>query len=101
MFNFNLKKTTIYQAVKWEKFPVFKFAKVLKGVFLILFIIVFLIFLYGFVPENFSKETNRILLGISIILLVLFISSWLKGSFFNLKLKNPKPKITLSEVNIS
>ncbi len=98
MFNFNLKKTTIYQAVKWEKFPVFKFAKVLKGVFLILFIIVFLIFLYGFVPENFSKETNRILLGISIILLVLFISSWLKGSFFNLKLKNPKPKITLSEV---
>ncbi len=98
MFNFNLKKTTIYQAVKWEKWPVFKFAKVLKSVFLILFIIVFLIFLYGFVPESFSKETNRILLGISIILLVSFISSWLKGSFFNLKLKNPKPETTLSEV---
>ncbi len=95
MFNFNLKKAEIYQAVRWQ---VFRFAKVLKIAFLILFIIVFLIFLYGFVPENFSKETNRILLGISIILLVSFISSWLKGSFFNLKLKNPNLKTTLSEV---
>ena len=95
MFNFNLKKAKIYQAVRWQ---VFKFAKVIKSAFLILFIIVFLIFLYGFVPENFPKETNRILLGISIILFVSFISSWVKGIFFNLKLKNPKLKTTLSEV---
>jgi len=36
MFNFNLKKAASYQAIKWEKFPVFKFAKFLKGLFLIL-----------------------------------------------------------------
>ena len=90
MFNFNLKKAAIYQAVKWEKFPVFKLAKVLKKLFLALFILIFLVFLYGFAPENFSRETNRILLGLSIIFLVSFISSWLKGSFFNLKLKKPR-----------
>ncbi len=98
MFNFNLKKAAIYQAIKWEKFPVFKFAKFLKGLFLILFIIFLLIFFYGFVFENFSQGTSRRLLGFSIISFVLYLSSWLKGIFFNSKLKRPRLRATLDEV---
>ncbi|MBU2635173.1 ATP-dependent Clp protease ATP-binding subunit [Patescibacteria group bacterium] len=87
---FDLKKAKIYQAVKWGR--LLKYAGFLKKLFLVLFIFVFLIFLYGFVPENFSKETNKILLGLSIIFLVLFLGSWIKESFFNQKLKQPKIK---------
>jgi len=87
---FDLKKAKIYQAVKWGR--LLKYAGFLKKLFLVLFIFAFLIFLYGFVPENFSKETSRILLGLSIIFLVSFLSAWIKESFFNQKLKQPKIK---------
>ena len=85
---FDLKKAKIYQAVKWGR--LLKYAGFLKKLFLVLFIFVFLIFLYGFVPENFSEETNKILLGLSIIFLVLFLAGWIKESFFNQKLKHPR-----------
>lgn len=97
MFNFNLKKAEIYQAVKWEKFSFFRFVKILKILFFVLFVLVFLAFLYGFVPKNFSPGTNRSLLGLSIIFLVLALGSWIKESFFNLKLKKPKLKANISE----
>ena len=29
-FNFNLKTTAIYQAVKWQKNPIFKLVKTIK-----------------------------------------------------------------------
>jgi len=98
MFNFELKKTAIYRAVKWEKWPIFKFAKFFEKLFLILFVIFFLIFLYGFVPENFSQAASKKLLGLSTIFLVCYLSARIKGAFFNLKLKNSKPETTLSEV---
>ncbi len=87
---FDLKKAKIYQAVKWGR--LLGYAGFLKKLFLILFIFVFLTFLYGFIPENFSKEINKVLLGLSIIFLVSFLSSWIKESFFNLKLKQPEIK---------
>lgn len=87
---FDLKTAKIYQAVKWEKVPLLRIINVLKKLFFGLFVPLFLAFLYGFLPENFSKETNRTLLGLCLISLVLFISAWLKESFFNLKLKRPK-----------
>jgi len=94
---FDLKKAKIYQAVKWGR--LLKYAGVLKKLFWVLFIFAFLIFLYGFVPENFSKETNRTLLGLSIIFLVSFLSAWIKESFLNQKLK--QPKIKLGEDNLA
>ena len=98
MINLNLKKAKIYQAVKLEKFPVFKLANPLKKLFLFLFVISFLIFLYGFVPENFSQETSRSLLGLLIISFTLFVLAWLNEVFFNLKLKNPELEATISDV---
>ncbi len=94
---FDLKKAKIYQAVKWGR--LLKYAGFLKKLFLVLFVFTFLIFLYGFVPENFSKQTSRVLLGFSIIFLVSFLSSWIKESCFNLKLK--KPKVEPGEDNLA
>ena len=97
MFNFNLKKSPIYLAVKWA--PVFKPFKVLKKIFSVLFIFSFLaFFFYGFLLERLSQESARFLLGFSIISLVLFLSCWLKQSFFDLKLKKPEIKTKLSKV---
>ena len=87
---FDLKKAKIYQAVRWGR--LLKYSGVLKKLFLLLFIFAFLIFLYGFVPENFSKETNKILFGLSIVFLASFLLGWIKESFLNQKLKQPKIK---------
>jgi len=87
---FDFKKSKIYQTVKWGR--LLRYAEFLKKLFLVLFVFVFLTFLYGFVPENFSKETNKILLGLSIIFLTSFLFCWIKESFLNQKLKQPKIK---------
>ena len=97
MFNFELKKTGIYQAVRWESFPIFKFAKVFKKIFIVLFIAAFLLFLYGFLQENFSNEICRNLFALSIIFIILFLFFWLSELFFNAKLKNPILKNSLKE----
>ena len=97
MFNFNLKKSPIYLAVKWA--PVFKPFKVLKKIFSVLFILFFLaFFFYGFLLERLSQESTRFLLGFSIISLVLFLFCWLAQSFFDLKLKKPEIKTKLLKV---
>jgi len=92
MFNFNLKKTEIYQAIKWARIPFFGRAKELKGIFLFLSFFCFLIFLL---------ENNSFFIGFSIIFLMLGLGSWYTERFFNLKLKNPKLKITLEQAILS
>jgi ATP-dependent Clp protease ATP-binding subunit ClpC len=95
MFNFNLKKAKIYQAIKLEKLLLFRFDKILKLFLLILLISFSLIFLYGFLGDNFSEESNRFFLGLTLVLLVSFVSFTLKKSFFNLKIKKPKLKTSI------
>ncbi|MEA3344189.1 MAG: AAA family ATPase, partial [Patescibacteria group bacterium] len=97
MFNFNLKKTKIYKAVKWEKFLLFRFHKILKLLLLLLFISFLIVFVYGFLGDNLSKETNRIFLGFSLIFLVSFISISINEFFFNSKIKKPKLKISIDQ----
>jgi len=98
MFNFNLKKAEIYQAIKWEKFLLFRFAEFFRGFFFGVFLITAAIFFYGFLPQNFSQETSRTLLGFSVVSLVLAVSAWIKGKFYEQKLKNPHLEILISEV---
>ncbi len=97
-FYFNLKTSAIYQAVKREKYPIFKFAKPAKKLFLVLFFIIFLVFLYGFLVENLSLAANQRFLGFSLIFLVLTVTSQIIESFFNLKLKQPKLKMKLKDI---
>lgn len=88
-FCFNLKKAAIYRALKREKQPAFRFAKIFKKLFLILSIGFFLLFLFGFVPEKFSPKTSAVFLTLVIFFLILAIFYWLLETFFNSKLKNP------------
>ena len=96
-FYFSLKKTKIYQAVRWEKCPIFRYAKSLKKLFLALFIPTFLLFLYGFLTENFSQALNKKLFGFSLVFLSFAVIFWTFGLFLELKLKRPKLKIKLEE----
>jgi len=96
-YYFNFKKTAIYQALKWQHF--FKFCGILQKCFLVLFIIVFILFLYGFLGENFSEETSLSILGVSLLFLSFGTIFWLASSFFEAKIKNPaiKDKDNLAE----
>jgi ATP-dependent Clp protease ATP-binding subunit ClpC len=78
MFNFNLKETAIFHAVAWRDFPLFRFASVLKKLLFVLFLV-----LLFFNPS------------LSSIFLIFGIFFFLLECFFNIKLKNPRPKNTL------
>lgn len=97
-FYFNLKKTAIFQAIKWEKYLIFRFAKSFKKLFRILFIFIFLLFLYGFLTQTLSQNLNSLLFGLSLISLVLTLFFWNLELFFNLKLKKPKLKQDITGV---
>lgn len=97
-FNFNLKTAAIYQAVKWARTPVFGLVRLLKKLFLVLFVLVFLVFLYGFFTDRLSVETQSLTLGLSIVSLTLFLGCKVKESFLELKLKNPRPVATMDDI---
>ena len=84
---FDLKKAKIYKVLKWEKF--FKLVVIFKKIFFVLLIVFLTLFLYGFLPENFSQETNRTLFGLCLIFLFFFSGLQFKESFFNQKMKVP------------
>jgi len=88
VFDFNLKTTAIYQTLKWEK--IFK----LVGIFKKLFLLLFIIFLFLFLTSNLSID----LAGIALLFFIFFLISWLKETFFNLKIKNPQIKYPLVQV---
>ena len=96
-FSFNLRKTHTYRAVVWGKNPILRFAKQFKKLFFALFIVSLLMFLYGFLPENFPVELNKKWLGFTIISLVCCIVCWIKESFLNSKIKKIKPTIRIKE----
>ncbi len=97
---FNLKEAKIYKALKWEKFPLFRFSEFLRSFFLGLFLVSFILFLYGFILQRFTADLSRILLGFSLVFFSLSISVWLKGAFFKKKLKNPKLAVSLEEASL-
>ncbi|MDO8559194.1 MAG: ATP-dependent Clp protease ATP-binding subunit [bacterium] len=82
-FYFNLKEAGIYRALRWAW--VFGLAKIFQKIYLVFFVLLFLLFLYG-------QKFNSVLSGLVAISLSLFISQALIITFFNQKLKNPKIK---------
>jgi ATP-dependent Clp protease ATP-binding subunit ClpC len=95
---FDLKKTKIYRAVLLERLPIIKQLSFLKRLFSFLSVLLLFVFIYGFVPEKFSQETNKRLLGLLIIFFVLTIVFFIKESFFESKIKKPKLKQSIKEV---
>ncbi len=96
-FYFNLEKTAIYQAVKLERYSGFALLKPLKKTFLVLFIIFSLIFFYGFFLDALKQSTLSSALGFSILSLTLFLGSWIKIAFFDLKIKKPKLEVEIGK----
>lgn len=96
MFNFDIQKAAIYQAIVWSK--TFRLAKILKIIFSGLFVFLLMIFLFGFISERFSTGLSKILLGATLISLAVIISSWMKEMFFELRLKRPRLKNSIEEV---
>jgi ATP-dependent Clp protease ATP-binding subunit ClpC len=97
-FNFNLKKSDIYRPVRWSKTPLFKFINLYEKLFSGLFVLTFLLFLYGFITDRLSMKIQSLTLGLSIVLLVLAIGSKIGKSFFESKLKKPKIPASLSQI---
>ena len=93
MFNFNFKNTDIYLAIKREKFPLFKYAKFLENVFLVLFILSFL--LIGFSFFNFSSGSSAA--KMLALFLSLFLIFWNIDLFTELKIKKPEIAMNIAD----
>ena len=96
-FFFNLSKTEIYRAVKWSKIPLFGLLKIFRKLFIILFIVFLVIFLYGFIGQRTDYQSQKISLGLTILLFTFYLIVSLIESFFNTKLKKPQPIVSIDE----
>ncbi len=88
-FYFDLKKSGIYQALKWSRNPVFRWTRALKIFLSALFFVNVALFLYGFLGMNFSQELNSFFLGTLVIIFSFLCGLKLKIAFFESKVKNP------------
>ncbi len=95
--NFNLKKTGIYQAIKWGKNPIFKFRRFFKILFFILALTLFVFFSFSKLTGGFNEKSLEKILGGAILTLTLGICFWELNLFFNSTLKNPKLKHSISD----
>lgn len=87
MFNFNIKKSAIYPAVKWE--PAFKTIKNVKKISAVFAVLFFILFSFGFFSGLFSYGLTKYLLGLLMISFSVFASALFKSIFFESKIKNP------------
>ena len=86
MFNFNLRQTEVYEAVKWSRSLMFRFAAFFKKLFLFLFVLFFLLFFFRFTWIFYFSHTK--FLGASIIFLCLGVYFLILELFFNSKKRN-------------
>ena len=90
-FNFALENTEIFKAVRRENFPLFKFAKILKNVFLIMFLIAFLLVGVSFLNLTSGYSAAKTLA----LFLSLYLIFWNIDLFTELKIKKPENKIDI------
>jgi len=89
MFNFDLQKTAIYRAVRFQKNPVFMLVKIFKVIFLLIALYCGAISaLNGFSVGFIGKE--NISLGFALIFISLAGAMFIIEAFFLSKVKKPK-----------
>jgi len=93
IFNFNLKRTAIFQASKRSKFFLFKFSGFISQLFLFLFILSLFFVIFSFV----SRISESSAIKISVLTLIFYIIFWDIDLFSELKIKKIQPSIKLSE----
>ena len=95
--NFNVKKAKIYEAIKLEADPAFKFSRILKKISFWLFLFSLIFFVFAFQTESLPLIYQRKILGFAFIFLTLWLFCWYQEYFFNLKLKKPRLKIKIAQ----
>ena len=70
----------------------FKYAKILKKLFSVAFLIFLAFCFYGFFEKSFSQDLISSFLGLAVICFSLSVAFWQGDLFFNLKLKRPSLK---------
>ncbi|MFH1643417.1 MAG: ATP-dependent Clp protease ATP-binding subunit [Patescibacteria group bacterium] len=98
MLNFNLKKSVIYQPLLLEKLFFFGLMKKIKKILILVFLICFVIFLYGLLFNIHEAILSKKLLGLSMIFFSLYMTTSYFESFFNWKLKKPKITANIKEI---
>jgi len=96
-FNFNLKNTGIFLALRRSRSPLFRFAKIIKNLFLGLFIVA-LIFV-GFSFINLASGYTAI--KMMVLFLSFFLIFWNIDLFTEIKIKRPESNAKLSDVVLS
>jgi len=95
MFNFNLKKSGIYHALKWRRW--FEGVKIFKKLFLVISLITGILFFFGVFGKKFSSDVIDLNWIFFLLFFGFFIGAWIEDLFFELKLKQPELKYTLDE----
>ena len=91
-FKFEIKNTEVFNAVKREKFLLFRFASFFKNIFLILFLISFL--LAGF---SFGYSALKMM----ILFLTLYVIFWEIDLFKRLKIVKPTVQNSITDASIN
>jgi len=93
--NFNLKKTAIYQAIKWEKFfSVVRICKILAWFLCWVALAGFVFNYFHIIKSALNEKMLLFLLSMFFALALLFTNAHL---FFEKKLKNPRLKFSLNQ----
>lgn len=90
MFNFELKKAAVYQAVAWDRFFVFSKARIFKKIAFWAFIAFLAAFALTFFITGLPDKVPSVFLGLAALSLVKAFSFWNIETFFNSKIKKPK-----------
>lgn len=96
-FNFNLKKTEIYRAVRLERSFVFKHSNFLNKFFSALSGLSLLVLIYGLLTGSMSAFLLSKVLGFFVWFLIFSILSGILEKFFYVKIRHPKLKTSLKQ----
>jgi ATP-dependent Clp protease ATP-binding subunit ClpC len=91
--NFNLKTSEIYEAVKREFFPIFRFSEFFKNLFLFLFILsiaLFVLSILDFIPVYSVFK-------IAVLFFSFYLWFWNVFLFTKFKIKNPYLELNINE----
>ncbi len=86
MFNFDFQKTAVLQAVRRQKFPLFKFAKFFKNFFLVMLVLSLCLLVFSF-ANLFSGTAAARMVALFLSFYLVFNNLYL---FSELKIKRPK-----------
>jgi len=95
MFNFQIKNTQGYLAVKRARFLLFRFAKFFRDIFLFLVLITFFLTAFSFLNFTSGYYSARFFA----LFLSLFLLFWNVNLFVELKVKKPKIALNILEAS--